>query len=242
MNRTDKAVWFVIRHRIGSEHAITAAQIGAGIGADAADARASIRALRDQGYQIIYSPRSPVGYHIPASPDESQASANRQRAALYALCRQVVILEGVSVESLMGDIRAQVALPGAVAQLSHADTPEPATEKQIRHLSHLALSAVLPEDEADMIYRNIASTVFSKLSARVLISDLRERIETREQSRVDSKRRRAAYQDTHHPNQETDTLIRRDESRVRQVWKKSQEEPDGAAGDIARDYRASHPR
>lgn len=123
-----------------------------------------------------------------------------------------------------------------------AHPPAPATEKQIRHLSHLALSAVATEEEADIIYRNIASPAFSKVRARVLISDLRAKIEAREQARIDSKRRRVAYQDTHHPGQEADTLVRRDESRVRQTWKKAQEEPDGTDDDPVRDHNPSHPR
>ena len=242
MNSTEMAVWHVIRHRIGAEHAITAARIGADIGASAESVRASIRTLRDRGYQIIYSSHSPVGYHIPASPDEARASTARQRAAILSLCRQVIMLEGISIESLVADIRTGVSLPGAAAQLLHPAVSEPATEKQVRHLSHLALSAVATEDEADMIYRNIASAVFTKLCARVLIGDLRGRIETREQARTDSKRRRMAYRDTHHPDQETDTLVRRDESRVRQTWKKAQEAPHETDDDPVRDRGPSHLR
>lgn len=237
-----RQVWLAIRHRIGAEHAITAPQIGADIGTDMDDVRASIRALRDQGFQIIYSPRSPVGYHIPASPEEMANSANRQRAALIALCRQVLMLEGIGIDSLLADIKEQVSLPGAAGQLLHGQIAEAASEKQIRHLSHLALSAVVSEKEADNIYRNIASPVFTKLSARVLIGDLRERIDTREQARIDSKRRRTAYQGTHNPDQDVPDLIRRDRSRVNQVWKKSQEPDDGTDDDTVRDYKSSHPR
>ncbi|MYC16249.1 MAG: hypothetical protein F4Y39_21190 [Gemmatimonadetes bacterium] len=242
MTDTTRQTWLALRHRIGRDNAITAAQIGADIESDTDDVRASIRALRDQGYQIIYSSRSPVGYHIPASSTEAEKSTARQRAAILSLCRQVILLEGISIESLIADIRTGVSLPGAVGQLLHAKIAEPATKKQIKHLSHLALSSVLLEEEADMAYRNIASAVFTKLSAKVLISDLRERIKTREQARVDSKRRRMAYQSAHHPDQEPDTLIRRDESRVRQVWKKSQEKPDGTDDDTVRGPQPSHPR
>lgn len=242
MTETTRQVWLSLRHRIGSEYAITVAQIGADLGADADDVRASIYALRHRGYQIIYSHRSPVGYHIPSSPQESRASTNRQRAALLALCEQIVVLEGCTLDSLIKDIRANISLPGAAAEMLHAQPPEPATKKQVRHLSHLALSAVATEDEADMIYRNIASPAFSKVRARVLISDLRGKIEAREQDRIDSKRRRTAYQSTHHPDQESDTLVRRDESRVRQVWKKAQEDPDGTNDDSVRDHKPPHPR
>lgn len=236
-------VWLALRHRIGAEHAITAARIGADVGVEVDDVRVAIRHLRSQGYQITYSPRSPVGYHIPISPEEAQASTNRQRAALLALCEQVVVLGACTLDSLIEYIRTNISLPNAAAEMLHASPPTPATEKQIRHLSHLALSAVATEGEADMIYRNIASPAFSKVRARTLISDLHNKIEVREQARIASKQRRVAYQSTHHPGQDPDTLVRRDESRVRQVWKKSQEESDGQAdGNPVRGHEPPHPR
>ena len=166
----------------------------------------------------------PTGYYIPASSDDTSDSVVRSRNAIVSLCVREITQRRISVPDFLREIEnALLAQAQTLGDLVHTSTSEPASERQIVHLSRLALSSVITEDESDNIYTQIARGI-SKPIAHGLISDLRERIEVREESRVASKQRRMAYRDVHHPDQPTANLIRRDESRTRQNWNKAQAE------------------
>ncbi|MDE2701296.1 MAG: hypothetical protein OXI23_20675 [Gemmatimonadota bacterium] len=233
MTPLEVRVWHAIRHRHGCEHAIRIDLIAEHVGSEISRVQQAIKSLRNHHtLRIAHSTISPTGYYIPTNEKEAKDSLARQHSALVALCLREIVTRRIPFTALLSELESEITqqMTGALAHLVHSDIPEPASKKQIHHLSHLILSSEADNDEADRIYAAIASPAFSKAQAKSLISDLRERIDQRERRRIDSKLRRMAYRDTHHPKQPTSTLIRRDESRTRGVWKKAQEASDAIFG------------
>lgn len=218
--------WIILRARLGQEHAISTDAIAAICRCTIGEVKRGIKALRDRGVRVAYSARTPQGYYIPTPDDEIDQNDTLMAslAAVASLIVRQMLTRRVSVGVIMYEIEGTVnaRLAGPLAPLKKA-LPPPATQKQIAHLAHLILSSVLSRDERDEAYRHIASVDASKDSMRDLISDLRERIEKREQDREDSKRDRIIRQSIHHPDQPVETLVRRDLSRVRQVWGRARE-------------------
>ena len=228
----DDLVWLTLRARLGREHAISIDAIAAVCDCTTSEAKEHIKSLRDSGTRIAYSARTPQGYFIPTPDDEMDEddTLKASMAAVASLIVRAMLTRRISIGVIMYEIEGMVSerLTGPLAPLKKA-LPPPASQKQIAHLSHLTLSSLLDRDERDVVYQLISSTSLDKDTARDTISDLRARIDAREQNRIDSKRERMAFNDIHHPEKPTETLIRRDKSRVQQTWNKAQkEDPDGA--------------
>ncbi len=222
-------VWLIIRARLGRKHAISIDAIAAVCDCTINEAKSHIKSLRDSGVRIAYSARTPQGYFIP-TPDDEMDQNDTLKASISAVASLIVramLIRRISLGVIMYEIEGVISglLTGPLAPLKKA-LPPPASQKQITHLSHLALSSLLDQDERDTAYQLMSSVSLSKDAAHDTISDIRARIEKREQNRVDSKRARMAFRDIHHPEKPTETLIRRDKSRVQQTWNKSQEPPE----------------
>lgn len=229
--KTAELVWLTLRARLGREHAISVDAIAAVCDCTISEAKGHIKSLRDDGVRIAYSARTPQGYFIPTPDDEINLNDTLMASlsAVASLIVRAMLVRRVSLGVIMYEIEGMVSerLTGPLAVLKKV-LPPAASQKQITHLSRLILSSLLDRDERDAVYQLISSTGFDKDTARDTISDLRGRIERREQNRIDSKRERMAFRDIHHPEKPTETLIRRDKSRVQQTWSKAQEDPDGA--------------
>lgn len=225
--KKDDLVWLTLRARLGCEHAISIDAIAAVCDCTISEAKGHIKSLRASGVRIAYSARTPQGYFIP-TPDDEMDQNDTLKASMSAVASLIVramLIRHISLGVIMYEIEGMVSglLTGPLAPLKKA-LPPAASQKQITHLSHLALSSLLDQDERDTVYQSISSVNLSKDAARDTISDIRARIEKREQNRIDSKRARMAFQAIHHPEKPTETLIRRDKSRVQQTWNKAQEE------------------
>ena len=221
----DDLVWLILRARLGRDHAISTDAIAAICDCTLGEAKREIKTLRGAGIRIAYSARKPQGYYIPTPADDldNDDTLRASLSAVVALIIRQALTRRICFGDLMREVSQMVAgeLVGPLAPLQHA-LPAPASDAQVVHLSHLVLSSEVDDDDADEIYRLIASLGLSKKSAGGHISDLRDRIDEREKRRIDSKRRRMDRQGVYHPGQPAEALIRRDEYRVRGVWKKAQ--------------------
>lgn len=207
-------VWRFLRTRLGKSRACAAPEIAAATGLSIDELRAAVKNLRVNRIRIGYSRRRPVGYYIISSPTEALESTAVQHRAAVAMLSRECLLRAIPPEKLLSEIARELTPHPPVSSV-------PATEKQVRHLSHLILSSLISEEEADLVYRQIASPDFSKPEAHRLIDELRSAIEERATNRETSKRRRLDYHSHTHPETPKEKLEERDVALTRRNWREA---------------------
>ena len=146
MNRDSQTrVWRVLRARIGKARTCPAAAISAATGLSLDDVRRAVKGLRALGIRIGFSRRRPVGYYIISDKDEALESTAVQHRAIVAMLVRECTLRAIPPAQILSELARELS-PPLVASV-------PATPKQIRHLSHLILSSLISEEDADEIYQ-----------------------------------------------------------------------------------------
>ena len=233
-NNTADMVWLVLRARLGREYAVNIDAIASICDCTIGEAKGCIKAMRDAGVRIAYSNTKPQGYFIPTPDDDmgKDDTVSASIAAVVSLIVRAMLTRRTSLGVMMYEIEGLVSarLTGALEPLKKA-LPPPASQKQITKLSEFVLSSLLDPDERDMVYQLMASLDLNKDTASDTISDLKARIEKREENRVASKRERMVFNALHNPGKPISSLIDRDKSRVQQTWNKAQDTPEEGEGE-----------
>lgn len=220
MNVNERAVWRVIRYRIGRKYPITAQKIADAAGISKPAAVLAIRSLRtDHLMRIGYASTRPIGYYIIASDEEARESTARLLSLVTASIRLLAIARRTPTSDVISDIlNALSPLPQSVDRAFRQDG---ITDRQAAHLSHLVLVSEIDEEDADQIYRMLASSTTSKDETIPVIDRLRTLIDARTQRREESKARRLDYHGVAHPENEPEKLQKQDLARHRRDWNKA---------------------